>query len=85
MDNELLHYEAMARFLYKEGNNWMGSGNNKLSVVHERYLNGSVDKDEVDFIEQAFNEANLTFSDLRVRAFKDAARHIKMVDDLIYC
>ena len=27
---------------------------------------------------------NLTLSDLRVRAFKDAARHIKMVDDLIH-
>jgi hypothetical protein len=62
----------------------MGSGNSKLSVALEHYLNGSADKDEVDFIEQAVTEANLTLSDLRVRGFKDAARHIKMVDDLIH-
>jgi len=61
----------------------MGSGNSKLSVALEHYLNGSAYKDEEDFIEQALTEANLTLSDLRVRAFKDAARHIKMVDDLI--
>ena len=29
-------------------------------------------------------ESKLTLSDLRVRAFKDAAKHIKMVDDLIH-
>ena len=35
-------------------------------------------------IEEALTEANLTLSDLRARAFKNAARHIKMVDDLIH-
>ena len=84
VDKELLLHEAMARLLSREGSNWMGSGNSKLSVALEHYLSGSAHKDEVDFIEQALDEANLTLSDLRVRAFKDAARHIKMVDDLIH-
>jgi len=84
VDKELLLHEAMARLLSKAGSNWMGSGNSALSEALEHYLGGSAHKDEVDFIEQALNEANLTLSDLRVRAFKDAARHIKMVDDLIH-
>ena len=50
----------------------------------EHYLEGSAHKDEAALIEQTLTEANLTLSDLRVRAFKDAARHIKMVDDLIH-
>jgi hypothetical protein len=47
-------------------------------------LDGSADKYEVALIEQGLSEANLTLSDLRAMAFKDAARHIKMVDDLIH-
>ena len=50
----------------------------------EHYLNGSADKDEVALIGDALIDANLTLSDLRAKAFKDAARHIKMVDDLIH-
>ena len=84
VDKELLLHEAMARLLSKAGSNWMGSGNSKLSVALEHYLNGSAHKNEVDFIEQALIEANLTLFDLRARALKDAARHIKMVDDLIH-
>jgi hypothetical protein len=84
VDKRLLLHEAMARLLSREGSNWMGSGNSKLSVALERYLDGSADKDEAALIEQALTEANLTLSDLRAKAFKDAARHIKMVDDLIH-
>jgi hypothetical protein len=84
VDKELLLHEAMARLLSREGSNWMGSGNSKLSVALEHYLDCSAHKDEVDFIDQALTEANLTLSDLRVRAFKDAVNHIKMVDDLIH-
>jgi hypothetical protein len=84
VDKELLLHEAMARLLFREGSNWMGSGNSKLSVALERYLDGSADKNQTDLIEEALTEANLTLSDLRARAFKDAARHIKMVDDLIH-
>ena len=47
-------------------------------------MDGSADKDEAALIEEALVDANLTLSDLRARAFKDAARHIKMVDDLIH-
>ena len=84
VDKELLLHEAMARLLSKAGSNWIGSGNSTLSVALEHYLDGSAHKDEVDFIDQALTEANLTLSDLRARAVKDAARHIKMVDDLIH-
>jgi hypothetical protein len=84
VDKELLLHEAMARLLSREGSNWMGSGNSNLSVALERYLDGSADKDQADLIKEALTEANLTLSDLRARAFKDAARHIKMVDDLIH-
>jgi len=84
VDKELLLHEAMARLLSREGSNWMGSGNSKLSVALERYLDGSAHKGQAALIEDALIDANLTLSDLRVRAFKDAARHIKMVDDLIH-
>ena len=39
--------------------------------------------DEAAWIDEVLAESNLTLPDLRARAFKDAARHIKMVDDLI--
>jgi hypothetical protein len=84
VDKELLLHEAMARLLSNAGSNWMGSGNSKLSVALEHYLDGSADKYQAGLVEEALVEANLTLSDLRVRAFKDAARHIKMVDDLIH-
>jgi len=84
VDKELLLHEAMARLLSREGRNLMGSGNSKLSVALEHYLNGSAQKDQAALIEEALIDANLTLSDLRARAFKDAARHIKMVDDLIH-
>ena len=50
----------------------------------EHYLEGSARKDEAALIEHTLTEANLTLSDLRARAFKDAARDIKMLDDLIH-
>ena len=84
VDKELLLHEAMARLLSREGIIWMGSGNSKLSVALERYLDGSADKDEAEWIDEILAESKLTLSDLRVRAFKDAAKHIKMVDDLIH-
>ena len=84
VDKELLLHEAMARLLSKAGSNWMASGNSKVSMALEHYLNGSADKGDAALIEQTLTEANLTLSDLRVRAFKDAADHIKMVDDLIH-
>ena len=84
VDKELLLHEAMSRLLSREGSNWMGSGKSALSVALERYLNGSAQTDQAALIEEALIDANLTLSDLRAKGFKDAARHIKMVDDLIH-
>jgi hypothetical protein len=84
VDKELLLHEAMARLLSNAGTSWMPSGNSKLSVALEHCLDGSAHEEEVALIDEALSEANLTLSDLRVRAFKDAAKHIKMVDDLIH-
>ena len=84
VDKELLLHEAMARLLSKAGSNWIGSGNSTLSVALEHYLDGSAHKDEAEWVEDILFESKLTLSDLRVRAFKDAAKHIRMVDDLIH-
>ena len=84
MDKELLLHEAMARLLSKAANHWDTYDNHKVSEVLERYLNGSADTDEAEWIDEILAESKLTLSDLRVRAFKDADRHIKMVDDLIH-
>ena len=74
----------MARLLSKACNHCDNYDNRKITEALERYLDGSARKDEMDLIEQVLNDANLTLSDLRVTAFKGAARHIKMVDDLIH-
>jgi len=84
VDKQLLLLEAMARLLSKAGNHWDTYDNHKVSEALEHYLNGSADKDEAAWIDEILAESKLTLSDLRVRAFKDAARHIKMVDDLIH-
>ena len=84
VDKELLLHEAMARLLSKAGNHCDTYDNHKVSEALEHYLNGSADKDEAAWIDETLAESKLTLSDLRVRAFKDAARHIKMVDDLIH-
>lgn len=44
----------------------------------------SADKDGAEWIDETLAKSKLTLSDLRIRAFKDAAKHIKMVDDLIH-
>ena len=83
-DKELLLHEAMARLLSKAGSYSETYDNRKVSEALERYLDGSAHKDEVEWIEDILAKSKLTLSDLRVRAFKDAAKHIKMVDDLIH-
>ena len=84
VDKELLLHEAMARILSKAGNHWDTYDNHKVSEALEHYLNRSADKDEAEWIDEILAESKLTLSDLRVRGFKDAAKHIKMVDDLIH-
>ena len=84
VDKVLLLHVAIARLLSREGTNWMGLGNSALSAALEHYLNGKAHKDQAALIEEALIDANLTLPYLRVRAFKDAARHNKMVDNLIH-
>ena len=84
VDKELLLHEAMARLLSKAGNYRDTYDNRKVSEALVRYLDGSADMDEAAWIDDILEESKLTLSDLRVRAFKDAANHIKMVDDLIH-
>ena len=84
VDKELLLREAMARLLSKAGSYSETYDNRKVSEALEHYLDGRVDKDEAEWIEGILTESKLTLPDLRVRAFKDTAKHIKMVDDLIH-
>ena len=84
VDKELLLHEAMARILSKGGIYTKTYDNSKVSEALENYLDGSAGKDEAEWIRDILTESKVTLSDLRVRAFKDAARHIKMVDDLIH-
>ena len=73
----------MARFLSNAGSYSETYDNRKVSEALEHYLDGSAGKDEAEWIEDILTESKLTLPALRIRAFKDAARHIKMVDDLI--
>jgi hypothetical protein len=84
IDKALLLHEAMARILSKGGIYTETYDNRKVSEALENYLDGSAGKDEAEWIDDILAESKLTLSDLRVRAFKDAAKHIKMVDDLIH-
>ena len=84
VDKELLLHEAMARILSKAGSYGATYDNRKVSEALEHYLDGSADKDESEWIEDILIESKLTLPDLRIRGFKDAANHIKMVDDLIH-
>ena len=84
VDKELLLHEGMARLLCKAGSYSATYDNRKVSEALGHYLDGIAHKDEAALIEQALTDGNLTLSDLRVRAFKDAAKYIKMVDDLIH-
>ena len=84
VDKELLLHEAMARLLSKAGSYGETYDNRKVSEALEHYLDGSADKDESEWIEDILIESKLTLPDLRIRGFKDAAKYIKMVDDLIH-
>jgi hypothetical protein len=84
VDKKLLLHEAIARLLSKAGSYSETYDNRKVSETLEHYLDGSAGKDEAEWIEDILTESRLTLPDLRIRAFKDAAKHIKMVDDLIH-
>ena len=58
----------------------------QLSVALEHYLDGSAGKDEAEWFDRASSRRSRSSPCpiFVLRAFKDAARHIKMVDDLIH-
>ena len=74
----------MARLLSKAGSHREIYDNRRVSEALEHYLDGRADKDEAAWIDEILTESKLTLSDLRIRAFKDAAKCIKVVDYLIY-
>jgi len=55
-----------------------------VSNALENYFSGNANKNEKKFIEDLLVKAELTVSGLRVRGFKDASKHIKIVDELIH-
>ena len=56
----------------------------QLSEALEHYLDGSAHKDQADLIGASSYGGQSDPIGSSCRAFKDAARHIKMVDDLIH-
>ena len=74
----------MARLLSKGGSYSATYDNRKVSEPLEHYFDGSADRDESEWIEDILIESKLTLPALRLRSFKDAASHIKMVNDLIH-
>ena len=84
MDKELLLHESMARILTKADSFIEVYDNHLVSTALEGFLVGSVSQVDKKWIEDLLEESKLTVSDLRARGFKDASKHIKMVDDLIH-
>ena len=84
MDKELLLHDSMARILSKAGEYSDVYNNREVSNTLENYFSSNVSKDNKRFIEDLLVNAELTVSDLRARGFKDASKHIKMVDELIH-
>ena len=84
VDKELLLHEAMARILSKASGHSDIYNNREVSNALENYFAGNANKNEKKFIEDLLVKAELTVSGLRVRGFKDASKHIKIVDELIH-
>ena len=84
MDKELLLHESMARILSKADHHIEFYDNQKVSSALESFLAGNASKSDKKFIDDLLKEAKLTVSDLRARGFKDAAKHLKMADELIH-
>ena len=84
MDKELLLHDSMARTLSKAGEYSDIYNNREVSNALENYFSSNVSKDNKRFIEDLLVEGKLTMSTLRARGFKDASKHIKMVDELIH-
>ena len=84
IDKELLLHEAMARILARTDSYIETYDNQQTSSALEGYFSGSVSKGDKEMIEKLLEKSELTVSDLRARGFKDASKHIKIVDELIH-
>ena len=84
VDKELLLHESMARILSKADSYIEFYDNQKISSALESFLAGNASKSDKKFIDDLLKKAELTVSDLRARGFKDAAKHLKMADELIH-
>jgi hypothetical protein len=84
VDKELLLHEAMARILARANSYIEIYDNHQVSSALENYFAGEVSKSDKKFIDDLLKKAELTVSDLRARGFKDAAKHLKMADELIH-
>ena len=84
VDKELLLHESMARILSKAGSYSEVYDNRLVSIALEGFLAGNANKKDEQWVNDLLKEAKLTVSNLRARGFKDAAKHIKMADDLIH-
>ena len=58
--------------------------NRLVSMALEGFLAGNANKKDEQWVNDLLKEAKLTVSNLRARGFKDAAKHIKMADELIH-
>jgi hypothetical protein len=84
VDKELLLHESMARILSKAGSYSEVYDNRLVSIALEGFLAGHANKKDEQWVNDLLKEAKLTVSNLRARGFKDAAKHIKMADELIH-
>ena len=84
VDKELLLHESMARILSKADSYIESYDNHKVSSALEGFLAGNASKSDKEMIDDLLKKAKLTVSDLRARGFKDAAKHLKMADELIH-
>ena len=55
-----------------------------VSAALEHCLSGNASEEDKQFVQGLLKQAKLTVTELRARGFKDAAKHIKMADELIH-
>ena len=84
VDKELLLHDSMARILARSNSYNETYDNHQVSSALENYFAGSANKDDKEMIDNLLKKGKLTMSDLRARGFKDASKHLKMVDELIH-
>ncbi len=84
VDKELLLHESMARILTSVGDYPKMYNNDLVSNALENIFAGNANKDDKEVVDSLLKKGKLTISDLRARGFKDAAKNLKMADELIH-